>query len=65
MLTPTGKPKVTSRKFLNDSGLSYGIFNKMQPGNGKENSKKEDAYGLEDAKKCRNRTQNEDSKKTA
>lgn len=37
------KPKASSRKFLNDSGLSYGMLGKM----GKENGKKEDAYGLE------------------
>lgn len=56
------KHKAGSRKFLNDSGLNYGALGKLQ---GKQNGKKEDAYGLEElSKRSRNKTtQKEDVKK--
>lgn len=55
------KQKANSRKFLNDSGLSYEALGKFQS---KQNWKKEDAYGLEElGKRGRNKTtQNEDKK---
>ena len=43
MLTPSNKQKITSRKFLNDSGLNYGVFNKLQNGNNNNNNNKENS----------------------